>query len=55
MKNSKISLQKLVLKEGRFSGGFSSLDASQLNKIKGGKDVPAVNNCDCKNGAHCNV
>ncbi|WP_281234876.1 hypothetical protein [Flavobacterium gelatinilyticum] len=55
MKNSKNNPQKLVLSEGKFSGGFTSLDASQLSKIKGGKDVPAVNNCNCTNGPHCNV
>jgi hypothetical protein len=54
MKNTKNNLQKLVLKEGKFSGGFASLDASQLSKIKGGKDAPTVNNCNCSNAAHCN-
>lgn len=53
MKNPKNNLQKLVLKEGKFSGGFASLDASQLNKIKGGS-APAINNCNCSNAAGCN-
>lgn len=53
MKKSKISLQKLILKEDRFSGGFSSLNASQLHKIKGGNEAPSVNNCDCKKNTYC--
>ncbi|WP_281234877.1 hypothetical protein [Flavobacterium gelatinilyticum] len=53
MKKTKNSLQKLVLKNGRFSGGFSSLDVSKLNNIKGGKDAPGVNNCDCKKNTYC--
>lgn len=53
MKNSKNNLQKLVLTDGKFSGGFTSLDANQLNKIKGGNSS-AVNNCNCNNAAGCN-
>ncbi|MCD9574463.1 hypothetical protein [Flavobacterium soyae] len=55
MKNSKNKTQKLVLKEGKFSGGFASLDANQLNKIKGGTAPDSGNNCNCTNSAaHCN-
>jgi len=53
MKNSKNNLQKLVLTDGKFSGGFTSLDANQLNKIKGG-NAAAVNNCNCTNQSGCN-
>jgi hypothetical protein len=53
MKNSKNNLQKLVLTDGKFSGGFTSLDPNQLNKIKGGNSS-AVNNCNCNNAAGCN-
>lgn len=56
MKTEKNNLQKLVLKNGTFSGGFASLDASQLDKIKGGSVPGSGNNCNCTNtgSAKCN-
>jgi hypothetical protein len=51
MKSLKNKMQKLALANGQFSGGFTSLDSTQLEKIKGGIDS-AVNNCSCTN--RCN-
>lgn len=54
MKTSKKISQLASLKvnlDGTFSGGFASLEASQLSKIKGGKKD--ILNIECSNTGSC--
>lgn len=52
MKNLK---NKMSLEKGKLSGGFSSLSAGQISKIKGGKKGDdESNNTICPNGSCSN-
>ncbi len=50
IKNVKMLTSLKVDSNGIFSGGFASLDVSQMNKIKGGKKAPDSNDY-CTNGS----
>ncbi len=52
MKKEFNKVPKLKEVNGTLSGGFASLDASQMNKIKGGKKAPD-NNVSCNNQGTC--
>ena len=39
---------------GKLSGGFASLNSSQMSKINGGKKQPVDDNAYCTNKTTCN-
>jgi hypothetical protein len=48
---NKLNLLKLVEKNGKFKGGFTTLSSKEQEKLKGGG-----NNCDCTNsGESCKI
>lgn len=51
MKKGLNNVPKLKSENGALSGGFASLDASQMNKIKGGLKKDA--NTECQNSNDC--
>lgn len=52
MKKKLNKVPKLKTENGILSGGFASLDAYQMNKIKGGI-APADANASCNNPGDC--
>jgi hypothetical protein len=52
MKKQFKKIPKLKTENGILSGGFASLDDSQMNKIRGGKQAPD-SNVVCDNKGTC--
>ena len=48
-----IKISTLKLEYGKFSGGFKSLNDSQIIKIKGGTKRVKETNTECHNVMHC--
>ncbi|WP_209300297.1 hypothetical protein, partial [Flavobacterium psychrophilum] len=57
MKKELKKVPSLKTKNGTLSGGFTSLNASQMEKIKGGIAVPNYNKCTASDPANgpCNI
>ena len=51
----KIKISTLKLENGKFSGGFTSLNDSQIEKIKGGRKRIEDGNDACHNLKSCGL
>ena len=50
-----MEISKLTEKDGKLSGGFTTLTLTQLKKVRGGMSEPGGDNCDCTNFKRCKI